>query len=264
MVTVDRTVDALADLQQFVNDWSGEWGDSDEREMSKRAIAALDTIRAALSPAPLEALPGEPTLALIKIITALRSEKRYEMVATLEQVLDRIGYYEMRAAFAISPAPPVAEPDKNNPPPINEKLREMYNSRDKGQGEYERPVRSDNAHAAPPVATAIPGEVEIVGYRYRWEYTKPNAVWHFIDDLKRLPAEFKGDIEPLVPALALRSMAEARQDVLAHLVAATSLLERGGKQAAPSDKMFAQMIADYNASIERGRRAAHALFPEKK
>lgn len=52
-----RTVtDALADLQQFVNDWSGECEDSEGREVSKRAVAALATIRATLSPAPLEAL----------------------------------------------------------------------------------------------------------------------------------------------------------------------------------------------------------------
>lgn len=42
-------------------------------------------------------------------------------------------------------------------------------------------------------------------------------------------------------------------DVLAHLVAAVSLLERGGKKAAGSDKMYLQMLKDYNASIERGR-----------
>jgi hypothetical protein len=42
-------------------------------------------------------------------------------------------------------------------------------------------------------------------------------------------------------------------DVLAHLVAAVSLLERGGKKAAPSDKMYRQMLKDYHASIERGR-----------
>lgn len=42
-------------------------------------------------------------------------------------------------------------------------------------------------------------------------------------------------------------------DVLAHLVAAVSLLEAGGKKAAPSNKMYAQMLKDYKASIARGR-----------
>jgi hypothetical protein len=50
-----------------------------------------------------------------------------------------------------------------------------------------------------------------------------------------------------------RELREAFKDVLAHLVAAHSLLERGGKKAAPSDKMFDQMLKDYAASIERGR-----------
>ena len=44
-------------------------------------------------------------------------------------------------------------------------------------------------------------------------------------------------------------------DVLASLVAAVSLLKRGSKKAAPSDKMFDMMIADYERSIERGRAA---------
>ena len=51
---------------------------------------------------------------------------------------------------------------------------------------------------------------------------------------------------------------EARKiimDVTAHLVAAVSLLKRGGKKAAPSDKMFTQMIKDYEASIDRARAA---------
>lgn len=40
-------------------------------------------------------------------------------------------------------------------------------------------------------------------------------------------------------------------DALSSLVAAVSLLERGEKKAAPSDKMFAQMLIDYNSAIER-------------
>jgi hypothetical protein len=38
--------------------------------------------------------------------------------------------------------------------------------------------------------------------------------------------------------------------VMASLAAAISLLEKGGKKAAPSDKMFAQMLADYKAALE--------------
>lgn len=46
---------------------------------------------------------------------------------------------------------------------------------------------------------------------------------------------------------------DALREVLPALVAAVSLLERGGKKAAPSDAMFEQMIRDYKAAIERGR-----------
>jgi len=46
---------------------------------------------------------------------------------------------------------------------------------------------------------------------------------------------------------------EAALDALAGLVAAHSLLERGGKKAAPSNKMFEQMLCDYGAAITRTR-----------
>lgn len=42
-------------------------------------------------------------------------------------------------------------------------------------------------------------------------------------------------------------------DLLAHLVAAVSLLERSPKTAAPSNRMFDQMIVDYQRAINRGR-----------
>lgn len=48
---------------------------------------------------------------------------------------------------------------------------------------------------------------------------------------------------------------ERLTDVEASLVAAVSLLKRGSKKAAPSDKIFDQMIADYEGSIERARAA---------
>jgi hypothetical protein len=53
----------------------------------------------------------------------------------------------------------------------------------------------------------------------------------------------------------IEALLDALLDTTAHLVAATSLLERGGKKAAPSDKMFAQMLADYQKSAEVGRAA---------
>ena len=41
----------------------------------------------------------------------------------------------------------------------------------------------------------------------------------------------------------------------AALAAAISLLEGGGKKAAPSDRMFDQMLLDYNAALDRARAA---------
>lgn len=52
---------------------------------------------------------------------------------------------------------------------------------------------------------------------------------------------------------------EVIRDLLAHLVAATSLLREAheqGKQpktVAASDRMFEQMLRDYDASVARGR-----------
>ena len=48
---------------------------------------------------------------------------------------------------------------------------------------------------------------------------------------------------------------EALADVLAHLVAATSLARRGGIKAAPSDTMGRMMIEDYKRAVERGQAA---------
>jgi hypothetical protein len=50
-------------------------------------------------------------------------------------------------------------------------------------------------------------------------------------------------------------MREATTRSTVSLIAAVSLLESGGKKAAGSDKMFAQMLKDYKASIEIGRAA---------
>ncbi len=61
------------------------------------------------------------------------------------------------------------------------------------------------------------------------------------------------------PAPVGGDVVEALKDVLASLVAAHSLLSRSPKTAAPSDKMFDQMLKDYEKSIERGRKAYTAL-----
>ena len=60
---------------------------------------------------------------------------------------------------------------------------------------------------------------------------------------------------PKAQALA-DALREAAIEVAAALAAAISLLERGGKaakRAAPSDRMFDEMVADYKARLERAR-----------
>lgn len=63
----------------------------------------------------------------------------------------------------------------------------------------------------------------------------------------------------LVSPPAPSTYRDALIDVMASLAAAISLLERGdkaAKKAAPSDKMFDQMLADYRASLDRACRIA--------
>ena len=62
----------------------------------------------------------------------------------------------------------------------------------------------------------------------------------------------------------LEKAVEAGVDVAASLNAAISLLERGGKKAAPSDKMFNQMLADYNLSLDRFRTTLAAVAESHK
>lgn len=58
--------------------------------------------------------------------------------------------------------------------------------------------------------------------------------------------------------LAGEAMAEAATHAAASLVAAISLLERGGCKAAPSDKMFRQMLKDYKNAVDAYRAALAA------
>jgi len=59
------------------------------------------------------------------------------------------------------------------------------------------------------------------------------------------------------PITRQAELTEALKDVTIHLIAAHSLLSQGGKKAAGSDKMFKQMLADYENSFERGRVALY-------
>lgn len=73
----------------------------------------------------------------------------------------------------------------------------------------------------------------------------------------RLAREHYEQLQAQIDAQAttIARLREACVDALSSLVAAISLLEKGGKKAAPSDKMFAQMLVDYNNSVARTRAA---------
>ena len=59
-------------------------------------------------------------------------------------------------------------------------------------------------------------------------------------------------------AAEIERLRAALLDTGASLAAAISLLERGGKKAAASDKMFTVMLDDYRKSLERARAALTA------
>ncbi len=62
-------------------------------------------------------------------------------------------------------------------------------------------------------------------------------------------------------AIALAAAKAEGVPVAASLAAAISLLERGGKKAAPSDKMFYQMLKDYRESLDAFRKSYAAGEP---
>lgn len=59
------------------------------------------------------------------------------------------------------------------------------------------------------------------------------------------------------------ALLEVLRNVTVHLIAAHSLLHRGGKEAAASDAMFSMMLADYEKSFEVGRAAIKAVEETK-
>lgn len=88
----------------------------------------------------------------------------------------------------------------------------------------------------------------------------------------RIASWHPSDSHALSDAALLRTLLAERETlrkaataVAASLAAAISLLERGGKaakKAAPSDKMFDQMLVDYRRSLDRARTALRGLGNE--
>lgn len=86
------------------------------------------------------------------------------------------------------------------------------------------------------------------------------AVWEYWskDALDQMSADVDPALTPEPGKAGGEVVREAFVHTLASLAAAISLLERTpqAKKAAPSDKMFAQMIVDYKNALEAGRQAA--------
>ena len=78
--------------------------------------------------------------------------------------------------------------------------------------------------------------------------------------LERLVQRHKANEDLLNARVAV--LREALVSPTVHLLAAISLLEKGGKKAAPSDKMFEIMLDDYRRSVEEAR-AAHADLDDR-
>jgi hypothetical protein len=87
-----------------------------------------------------------------------------------------------------------------------------------------------------------------------WGYIE----WHNLADAALIVAAINalpGLIESAKRVEKLETRDRVLIDVASSLAAAISLLERGGKKAAASDKMFEQMLTDYRGSLNRARAA---------
>lgn len=77
-----------------------------------------------------------------------------------------------------------------------------------------------------------------------------------IEDLKARANEQWRRAEKAEAALSTIRVDSRIVRAMASLAAAISLLEGGGKKAAPSDKMFEQMLVDYRKALDGARAAA--------
>jgi DNA repair ATPase RecN len=112
---------------------------------------------------------------------------------------------------------------------------------------------------------------EALRYGEPWrDLVGDNFVWAMADELtaaneriRELEAErdrwYGKATERAIELTAEREVSdkleEALKDTLSHLVAAASLLSRSPKTAAPSNKMFDQMVVDYETATKRSRAA---------
>lgn len=94
-----------------------------------------------------------------------------------------------------------------------------------------------------------------------WDYHSGELLGAYPDDLSALRAHDEKLRRAAFQAGAASRDAEVAElvgvlgNVTAHLVAAHSLLSKGGKKAAASDTIFKIMLQDYEKSFEAGRKA---------
>lgn len=90
------------------------------------------------------------------------------------------------------------------------------------------------------------------------------ACWNACEGISTEALELDGNLANgwRLASYAMRDAIAQRDELLAalknvtvHLIAAHSLLKSGGKKAAASNKIFDQMLADYERSFEIGRAA---------
>ena len=106
------------------------------------------------------------------------------------------------------------------------------------------------------------GRLEPVAWRWRtlpkFSEDAADQEWELTPTAPSFINPHHHEVEPLyTSASAQGAPREALVSVTASLAAAISLLERmpKAKKAAPSDKMFEQMLVDYRKSLETGRAA---------
>lgn len=112
-------------------------------------------------------------------------------------------------------------------------------------------------------------QAEAVGAAYeaaaielkRW--SEPGVVLEYDleDEMKAIRALTPSDAAAALERVK-REAQEALIPALASLAAAISLLERSPKTAAPSDKMFDQMLDDYRKSLEEARSVLQKGTPD--
>ncbi len=98
---------------------------------------------------------------------------------------------------------------------------------------------------------------------FAWKSDIGTGAWISAHDeiIRKNETEYRRADLPPTDAECLRNekVRELVIDCAASLAAAISLLERGGKKGAASDKMFEQMLKDYKASLDRARTALAAI-----